>query len=245
MNNKEKFIQSIINNSGKKKSTINKYARAIEKMSKDLAEHSSSNIDIYKVVNSTEIDQIKAQYLAIDILREKNKNNHREYTSSLPWYKKYLESEKNLDDLVKNTLNEYSRVFEKKAKGEFTINEGIKKWKRDKSVVDRTIAFSDNKCEYNDQHEYFISNKSGKNYVEGHHLIQMKYQDDFEYSLDVDANVVSLCVICHKILHFGKIEDKVKIINKLYELRKNELALSGLEISLEELIDLYKQNCDS
>lgn len=73
----------------------------------------------------------------------------------------------------------------------------------------------------------------------------MKYQDDFEYSLDVDANVVSLCVICHKILHFGKIEDKVKIINKLYELRKNELALSGLEISLEELIDLYKQNCDS
>ena len=56
MNNKEKFIQWMINNSGKKKSTINKYARAIEKMSKDLAEHSSSNIDIYKVVNSTEIE---------------------------------------------------------------------------------------------------------------------------------------------------------------------------------------------
>lgn len=102
------------------------------------------------------------------------------------------------------------------------------------------IEFSNNKCEYDNKHEYFISNKSSKNYVEGHHLIPMKYQDNFEYSLDVEANVVSLCVVCHKILHLGIIEDKIKILNKLYELRKDLLSLSGLEISLGELIDLYK-----
>lgn len=68
----------------------------------------------------------------------------------------------------------------------------------------------------------------------------MKYQDNFECSLDVEANVVSLCVVCHKILHLGRIEDKVKIVSKLYYLRKNLLEVSGLEISLDELMDFYK-----
>lgn len=96
-------------------------------------------------------------------------------------------------------------------------------------MVDRSIEFSNNKCEYNNKHEYFISNKSEKNYVEGHHLIPMKYQDNFEYTLDVEANVVSPCVVCNNILLLGKIEDKGKIIRKLYELRKKSLELSGLE----------------
>lgn len=161
------------------------------------------------------------------------------YTSSLIWYKKYLEEDQNVNTLVKNNSKEYSIVYEKKAKGEFTINEGTKQWKRDRAIVDRSIEFSNNKYEYDDEREYFISNKSGKNYVEGHHLIPMRYQDNFEYSLDVEANVVSLCVVCHKILHLGRIEDKVKIISKLYKLRKNSLELSGLEISLDELIVLY------
>lgn len=240
VNNREKFIEWMINNSGRSKNTINKYASAIATMSRELTEHSTINIDIYKVVDSIEIHRIKEQYLEIDELREKDERGNRMYTSSLIWYQKYLEEDKKLNTLVKDNSNEYSIVYEKKVKGEFTISEGTKQWKRDRAVVDRSIEFSNNKCEYDDKHEYFISNKSGKNYVEGHHLIPMKYQDNFEYSLDVEANVVSLCVVCHKILHLGRIEDKVNIISKLYQLRINSLELSGLEISLDELIDLYK-----
>lgn len=239
LNNREKFVQYMENNSGRSKSTINKYASAIATMSRELIEYGARSVDIYNVVDSTEIDKIKEQYLAIDDLRAKDERGNRMYTSSLIWYKKYLE-ELDLTDLVKDTENEYLIVYGKKVKGEFTISEGTKQWKRDRSVVDRSIEFSNNKCEYDNKHEYFISNKSRKNYVEGHHLIPMKYQDNFEYSLDVEANVVSLCVVCHKILHLGIIEDKIKILSKLYELRKDLLSLSGLEISLEELIDLYK-----
>ncbi|MCI9978109.1 hypothetical protein JY742_18435 [Clostridioides difficile] len=237
MNNREKFVEWMINNSGRSKNTINKYASAIATMSRELT---GQSIDIYKVMDSMEIDKIKEQYLEIDHLREKDERGNRMYTSSLIWYKKYLEEDQNINTLVKDNSDEYSIVYEKKAKGEFTTSEGTKQWKRDRAIVDRSIEFSNNKCEYDDEHEYFISNKSGKNYVEGHHLIPMKYQDDFEYSLDVEANVVSLCVVCHKILHLGKIEDKVKIISKLYQLRMNSLKLSGLEISLDDLIDLYK-----
>lgn len=240
VNRRETFVQWMINNSGRSNNTISKYASAIVTMSRELTEHSSDNIDIYELIDPFEIDKVKEKYLEIDDLREKDERGNRMYTSSLNWYKKYLEEDIILNALVKDDSPEYSIVYEKKSKGEFTISEGIKQWKRDRAIVDRSIQFSNNKCEYDVKHEHFISNKSGKNYVEGHHLIPMKYQDNFEYSLDVEANVVSLCVVCHKILHLGKIEDKVKIISKLYQIRKNSLELSGLEISLDELIDLYK-----
>lgn len=238
MNNKEKFIEWMINNSKISQNTINKYSSAITTISKELTEYSINKIDIYEEVNPFEIDKLKEQYLNIDYLREKDKRGNRMYTSSLNWYKKYLE--KNNNTLFKDSLNECSIVYKKIPKGEFIITEGKKQWKRDRSIVDRSIEFSKNKCEYDNNHKHFISNKSGKNYVEGHHLIPIKYQDDFEYSLDVEANIVSLCVVCHKILHFGKIEDKINIINKLYKLRSNSLKLSGLEITLNDLINLYR-----
>lgn len=240
MNNREKFVEWMINNSGRSKNTINRYSSAIASISRVLTEYNTDKVDVYKVIDPFEVEKIKEQYIEKNYLREKDKRSNRVYTSSLNWYKEYLEEEQNVNTSVKNNSSEYSIIYEKKAKGEFTISEGTKQWKRDRAVVDRSIEFSKNKCEYDHKHEYFLSNKNGKNYVEGHHLIPMKYQDDFEYSLDVEANVVSLCVVCHKILHLGRIEDKVKIINKLYKLRRNSLELSGLEINLDELIDLYK-----
>lgn len=240
MDNREKFVGWMINNSKRSKSTINKYASAITTISRELTNYTGVSIDIYDIIDSMEIDRLKEQYLKIDDLREKDKRGNRMYTSSLVWYKKYLEDYQSSNPLIQGSSNEYSIVYEKKIKGAFIISEGIKQWKRDRAIVDRCIEFSSNKCEYDHMHEYFISNKTGKNYVEGHHLIPMKYQENFEYSLDVEANVVSLCVVCHKILHLGRIEDKVKIISRLYNLKKNLLQLSGLKISLNELIDLYK-----
>ena len=240
LNARKEFINWMINNSERSKNTINKYASAISRISKELSENGVEDIDIYKIIDSSEIDKIKEQYLKIDYLRKKDERGNRMYTSSLIWYKKYLEEHLTLNTLTKDSLNEYLIIYKKKEKGEFIINEGVKQWKRDRSVVDRVIQFSDSECEYDNKHKYFISNKSEKNYVEGHHLIPMKYQDDFRYSLDVEANVVSLCVVCHKILHLGKLEDKVEILSKIYELRKEPLKLSGIEINLDNLIDIYR-----
>lgn len=240
MNTREKFINWMVSNSERSNNTINKYASAISIIFRELELNGMYDADIYKIIDPSEIDKIKEQYLKIDYLRKKDERGNRMYTSSLAWYKKYLEAHLILNTLAKDSLNEYSIIYLKKEKGEFIINEGIKQWKRDRSVVDRVIQFSDSKCEYDNRHEYFISNKSEKNYVEGHHFIPMKYQDNFNYSLDVEANVVSLCVVCHKILHLGKLEDKVKILSKIYDLRKELLKLSGIEISLDNLIDIYR-----
>ena len=75
-------------------------------------------------------------------------------------------------------------------------------------------------------------------YVEPHHLIPISYQDYFDNSLDVEANIVSLCSNCHNEIHYG--QDSGRLIEQLYKKRREELKKAGLDISLEQLLDLYK-----
>jgi 5-methylcytosine-specific restriction protein A len=73
--------------------------------------------------------------------------------------------------------------------------------------------------------------------MEAHHLIPLSTQDYFEYSLDVDANIVCLCPTCHRKLHYGNsIKDDLK---RLYDLRIKRLKQSGIDISFGELLKLY------
>lgn len=53
-------------------------------------------------------------------------------------------------------------------------------------------------------------------------------------------NIVSLCSHCHNLLHYGKLKDKLPILKKLYNERKDALVKVGLNISLEELTEYYK-----
>lgn len=229
-----------LSNTPKVSKSAGKYAGAISTISRELTQYTGTELDIYKIKDSFEIDKITDTYLSIEELRKKNERGKVMYTKALHWYKEYLQQDIDAGELIKESKDEYVVTYQKKRKTEFTVSEGIKQWKRDRAVVDNSIELSNHKCEYDNKHEYFISNKTEKNYVEGHHLIPMKYQDNFEYSLDVEANVVALCVVCHKILHLSRIEDKIPIISTLYNLRVKLLKLSGLEISLDELIDLYR-----
>lgn len=70
-------------------------------------------------------------------------------------------------------------------------------------------------------HPTFIRKKSDKKYTEPHHLIPMAFSDEFDVSLDVEENIVSLCSNCHNQIHYGK--DADVLLRKLYEERKDEL----------------------
>ena len=65
----------------------------------------------------------------------------------------------------------------------------------------------------------------------------MAYQDDFQYSLDVEENIVSLCSNCHNEIHYG-INAKNLLI-KLYYQRIELLKAKGLDISLDKLLEYY------
>ena len=93
------------------------------------------------------------------------------------------------------------------------------------------------RCEVNPDHCTFIKKSDGNPYTEAHHLIPLMYSDEFEYSLDNVANIVSLCSKCHNQLHYG--EDVETPLRKLYEKRKEELIQAGLDIDFYKLFSYY------
>lgn len=94
-------------------------------------------------------------------------------------------------------------------------------------------------CAVDKNHPTFIK-KNGDRYMEVHHLIPLEWQSEFTYKLDTRANLVPLCPLCHKLIHYGRIEDKRPILTRLYNERKEALKKSGLDITLETLIQYYE-----
>lgn len=93
-------------------------------------------------------------------------------------------------------------------------------------------------CEIDHSHFTFLTHKN-KAYVEGHHLIPMSQQENFQVSLDVTSNIVALCPNCHKALHHGNkeiVKDKLKI---LFSQRQERLKQQGIDIDIKKLVTIY------
>ncbi len=110
---------------------------------------------------------------------------------------------------------------------------------RDPKVAANALMHADYQCEYNKADRTFLR-KSGKPYTEPHHLIPISRYRDFDYSVDVMENIVSLCSHCHNLLHYGRFQDKIPVLRKLYNDRRNALARCGISISFDQLADYYK-----
>jgi 5-methylcytosine-specific restriction protein A len=117
-------------------------------------------------------------------------------------------------------------------------NEG-EYYPRNLSFAKEALERDDYKCMLNETHSTFKMKSIGKNYMEAHHLIPLKYHEDFNYSLDIPANIISLCPNCHRMIHLGEKRDILQGLEILYEKQKDFLSRCGLDISLEELNYLY------
>ncbi|MEF9961710.1 MAG: HNH endonuclease [Erysipelotrichaceae bacterium] len=112
------------------------------------------------------------------------------------------------------------------------------KIQRSNQIRYNALSLAGFNCELDSQHKSFVRNVDKRNYTEGHHLIPIKAQSEFNYSLDVESNIVSLCPNCHRMIHYGK--DNENIIRKLFDLREDRLILAGIKISYEDLLHYYK-----
>lgn len=113
-----------------------------------------------------------------------------------------------------------------------------RKYRRSRTKAKRAIVISNYECNIDSCHQTFFC-KNGKRYMEAHHLVPLQKQELFKTSLDVDANIVCLCPLCHRKLHYGK--DIREELKKLFDTRKELLEKSGIVISFEKLLSFYER----
>ncbi|MGE7751595.1 MrcB family domain-containing protein [Lysinibacillus fusiformis] len=119
-------------------------------------------------------------------------------------------------------------------------NKSGKVYSRDASVAKEAIVKAEYKCEVDPTHETFISEITGQNFVEAHHLVPISKESEFDYSLDVPGNIVSLCPNCHRKIHHSKFNEKKKVLNSLYILKESELKTYGIHLPLSQMEQFYK-----
>lgn len=144
-----------------------------------------------------------------------------------------------IDSMLKDESNQYSTYIpQPKKKTKENVNKGRRSFPRDRKVAMNALIRANHKCEIDANHPSFIRRRTSTNYSEPHHLIPMAYQNEFENSLDVEANIISLCSNCHNQIHYGVGVDN--LIEELHDLRKEELEQAGIPINIESLKLLYK-----
>ena len=153
------------------------------------------------------------------------------------------ENDRKLNEAVRYTKKPKEQyITHVEAKKDFKkYSDDVVIYPRDPKMAAYALANANYSCENNPSHECFVRRKDDTPYTEVHHLIPLCFQDEFDNSLDVPENIVSLCSNCHNEIHYGKHADK--IIAKLYSERKDKLEAAGIFITLEELLSKY--NCIS
>lgn len=144
-------------------------------------------------------------------------------------------NEQMIETLDADTTFEY--CGNPQAKQEPVFVNGHKSYKRDKRRSLNALNKANHKCEIDGAHPSFVRRNSNLNYTEPHHLIPMCFSDRFEASLDVEENIVSLCSNCHNQLHYGR--DIRPLLDTLFESRKDLLKSAGIEITIEDLYEMY------
>lgn len=150
-----------------------------------------------------------------------------------------------LTNELKTTTNGFSKVSGKYKEGvvdkpKETIIKGTTVYKRNRETAINALKIANYKCEICSEHKTFIRKRIDINYTEPHHLIPMANQPDFDVSIDVEENIVSLCSNCHNEIHYGRNADN--LVKKLYKQRKELLKNKKINIDLAKLLSYYGYN---
>lgn len=166
------------------------------------------------------------------------------YVATLPTPLRQEEQEEIEDLMFQNEINSVDESVSHtpelpQDRPEKTEHGGRSSYKRDPKKAVEALQIAEYTCEIDPGHLTFVSRTTGRNFVEAHHLVPMKYQDDFENSLDVPGNIVALCPNCHRAIHHAEHEQKGQMIKQLYRDRYEKLQRFGIDATEEKVLEMY------
>lgn len=228
---KEYYVKYLQEIRGLSKSTVNHYLNALNVISKYLREKWHLEGAIYDI---TEIDDLKIAreflYQDLDFI-EKDRKGHQMYSAGLNNYCRFAIGE------GLNNKGKESNIFDCITPKGTIIEVTIKKWRRSSIMKWQSIQMANFKCEVSPNHKTFIAKINNQPYMEGHHVIPISMQSDYENNLDVHANIMCLCPICHRLLHYGKDDERVKLLNHIYDERHRRLEYCGIEVGKKDFVE--------
>lgn len=217
---------------GSSNSTIQHYIGALDTISSYLAAQKKIDTTIYEITDLNNLQTIKEYLYKDPVFIDKDVRGHRMYSAGLNNYCRFASGD-SFDD-IKDRISLMDFVI---PRGD-VITRKTEIFNRSSIIKNQVIESVGYVCEIDSLHQTFITESSHHPYMEGHHIIPMKMQKLFDNSLDVYANIICLCPICHRQLHFGLREDKIALLNKIYSARFERLHKCGLIVSNDDLIDL-------
>lgn len=214
-------------------STVKHYQDALRHISKYLAGKGKLHQMIYEIQDIEELDDLRT-YLYADVdFMALDKRGHQMYSAGFNNYYKFASGEL-FADMHQQIIN---MDIEIPVAGKNSVSQTV--WKRSAIIKNQSMEAAGFQCEVNPAHKTFIVKGKKHPYMEGHHAISLRFQGMFSKSLDVYANIVCLCPICHRFLHYGIDSEKEYILDKMYYDRRDRLAASGIVLSVLE----FKRLC--
>lgn len=209
-------------------STVRHYQGALKTISKYLVNKHKIKTNIYEIEDIGELEIIK-EYLYHDPeFMELDRRGHQMYTAGLNNYYRFASGE-----AFKN-IHKNIEIMDVEIPATVKETCVVETWKRSSIIKIQALESANYQCEMDATHKTFIAKSTGHLYMEGHHALPMQVQDKFVQSLDVYANIICLCPICHRLIHYGLDSEKTNLINKIYYDRVDRLAASGIKLSRDE-----------
>ena len=229
---KEYYSKYLINVRCLKQSTVNHYYDALNNISRRLKDKKLIEENIYEVMDLDYLISLRDILYSDPLFIEADTRGNRMYSAGLNNYIRFAEGVGLISDA--DQVRKLDTPFEPEKP--IVIEQTI--WKRSNILRTQAIQFANNKCELDGTHVSFIAEKDHKPYMEGHHALPMKLQDKFNHSLDVYANIVCLCPLCHKRIHYGLKSERKELIGRIYDERFSRLIDSGIKIDKRDYIEL-------
>lgn len=246
MENKLKFKEYLKSVRKLSASTISKYSeQASNRILKDLG------VNIYEIESMEKLHQLLRDVKLLE--QQMLKDPRRMYSAAVSNYIKFKAYQLENQYLIEESLYLYSIEKELMAneveqedepvirpKAPAMLKEhSVQLYKRDKKVAVQSIKDNHFLCQININHRWFKSSATHENYVEAHHIIPISTQALFEYSIDCVPNIASLCPVCHRQIHYDYKENKVKLLEILWNQNKEGIERAGINIKFNELVELY------
>lgn len=229
---KEYYIRYLKQVRGNSDSSVNHYIGALQTISKYLVDRGKLVSTIYEVDNIGDLEIIREYLYQQPDFVDKNERGRRMYSAGLNNYIRFAEGKEFEVAGEKTKLLDMTVPIGKK------VDTQIKRWQRNQIIKNQAIEIAQYRCEVDTNHVTFIAATSNKPYMEGHHAIPMRAQNNFNVSLDVYANIVCLCPTCHRLLHYGTISKKKEALEQIYLVRNERLQNSGICLKKDQFLSI-------